>query len=51
MKSCTTEVAASRLISIDGRSVILIDTPGFDNTQGKDLHDILTDIADHLDTK
>jgi hypothetical protein len=49
LKSCTTEVASSRTFPIESHDVILLDTPGFDNTQGKDIQGILADIIEHLD--
>ena len=44
--SCTSEVAYSNC-TIDGRRVILIDTPGFDDTNVSDA-DILEGIAAYL---
>ena len=46
--SCTSEVAYSNC-TIDGRRVILIDTPGFDDTTISDT-DILKMIALYLST-
>ncbi|PVF96700.1 hypothetical protein CPB86DRAFT_498406 [Serendipita vermifera] len=48
LRSCTTEVASSDTFLVDGHSIILLDTPGFNNTQQKDLHEILSDITEHM---
>ena len=44
LASCTTEVQLSNEFIIDGRRVILIDTPGFDDTSVSDA-EILNRIA------
>lgn len=35
-ESCTAEIQLSEKFELDGRRVILIDTPGFDNTNQSD---------------
>ncbi|PVF99675.1 hypothetical protein CPB86DRAFT_796456 [Serendipita vermifera] len=47
-RSCTTEVAASREFTVDGHPVVLLDTPGFSNTQGITFSDIMIEIKDCL---
>jgi len=47
LESCTSEVQISRPFFVDGRVVILIDTPGFDDTT-RSKTDILTMIAAYL---
>jgi len=47
--SCTAEVQLADEFTIDGRPVILIDTPGFDDTNKSDT-DILKLIAAFLAT-
>jgi len=47
LESCTSEVQISRPFFVDGRVVILIDTPGFDDTTRSET-DILTMIAAYL---
>ena len=47
--SCTVEVAHAQPFWLDGLSVTLIDTPGFDDTTTSDT-DILTRIAAFLST-
>ncbi|CAL1717188.1 unnamed protein product [Somion occarium] len=49
LKSCTSEVAYSNEFVLDGRRIILVDTPGFDDTTVSDT-DILKLIALHLQT-
>jgi hypothetical protein len=49
--SCTTDVASSREFPFDHHNVVLLDTPGFDNTQKKDFNDIISEIQKHLNTK
>jgi len=49
LNSCTTEVQLANEFTIDGQQVILIDTPGFDDTTKSDT-DILTLIATFLAT-
>ena len=49
LNSCTTEVQLANEFTIDERQVILIDTPGFDDTNKSDT-DILTLIATFLAT-
>lgn len=50
LRSCTHEVQAFRCPhpQDNGRSVVFIDTPGFDDTNTKDT-DILQSIADWLE--
>ncbi|PVF97982.1 hypothetical protein CPB86DRAFT_815142 [Serendipita vermifera] len=47
LTSCTTGVTSSKRFEVDGQDVILLDTPGWDGTEGSflDLHD---QIQDHL---
>ena len=49
LASCTSEVQLADEFVLDGRSVILIDTPGFDDTNKSDT-DILKLIAAFLAT-
>ena len=49
LESCTDEVQLADEFTIDGRRVVLIDTPGFDDTTKSDT-DILRMIADFLAT-
>ena len=49
LRSCTSEVAYSHEFQLFGRRIILIDTPGFDDTTKSDT-DILKLIALHLST-
>jgi len=49
LESCTAEVQLADEFTLDGRSVILIDTPGFDDTSKSDT-DILKMIAAFLAT-
>lgn len=45
--SCTDEVQLADEFTLDGRRVVLIDTPGFDDTAKSDT-DVLRTIADFL---
>ena len=47
LRSCTEAVAATEPFDLDGRKVVLVDTPGFDDTTKSDS-DILKLIADFL---
>ena len=47
LASCTAEVELADEFTLDGRSVTLIDTPGFNNTSKSDI-EILEIIADFL---
>ena len=47
MASCTAEVTLADEFTLDGRRVILMDTPGFDDTSKTDT-EILTIIATFL---
>ena len=47
LKSCTAEVEVAEEFTLDGRRVILIDTPGFDDTTVSDA-EILEKIAAFL---
>ena len=47
LKSCTAEVQVANEFTIDGRRVVLIDTPGFDDTNVSDA-EILERIAAFL---
>jgi predicted GTPase len=49
LESCTTEVQLADEFVLDGRRVVLIDTPGFDDTTKRDT-DILKTIATFLAT-
>ena len=49
LESCTAEVKLADKFTLDGRSVTLIDTPGFDDTTKSDS-DILEMIAAFLAT-
>ena len=49
LDSCTAEVQLAKKFTLDGRSVTLIDTPGFDDTVLSDS-DILEMIAAFLAT-
>jgi GTPase Era involved in 16S rRNA processing len=46
LESCTSEVEVANEFTLDGRQVVLIDTPGFDDTDKSDT-DILMLIAEH----
>jgi predicted GTPase len=37
LHSCTKEVARSPVFTVDGRRVVLIDTPGFDDNEVSDV--------------
>ena len=47
LKSCTAEVQVANEFTLDGRQIILIDTPGFDDTNVSDA-EILEKIAAFL---
>ena len=47
LDSCTSEIQESEEFVLDGRRVILIDTPGFDDTHKSDT-DVLKSIAAFL---
>jgi GTPase Era involved in 16S rRNA processing len=47
-KSCTTKVASSKVFTVDCYDVVLLDTPGFDNTQRENVLDIESKIEKHL---
>ena len=49
LKSCTAEVQLSNEFTLDDRRIVLIDTPGFDDTSKSDT-DILKTIAAFLAT-
>ena len=49
LESCTSSVQMAQAFELDGRSVTLIDTPGFDDTSKSDS-DILRMIAAFLAT-
>jgi hypothetical protein len=49
LQSCTSVVQAAAPFELDGRRVLLIDTPGFDDTTRSDT-DILKMIAHFLST-
>ncbi|PVF93005.1 hypothetical protein CPB86DRAFT_839278 [Serendipita vermifera] len=48
MRSCTMKVAATRPFNVNGRAVILLDTPGFNDTQGGSFQEIMTSIRRYL---
>ncbi|KDQ53049.1 hypothetical protein JAAARDRAFT_39764 [Jaapia argillacea MUCL 33604] len=50
LESCTDRIEYSRSVSIRGRRVRLIDTPGFDDSQRSDA-DVLNQIASFLSTE
>ena len=50
MESCTSDVEVAQEFSLDGQQVILIDTPGFDDTNKSDA-EILMLIAAFLASK
>ena len=47
LESCTTEVQLANELTLDGRTVILIDTPGFDDTTKSDA-EVLKIVAAFL---
>lgn len=47
LKSCTSEIQESEEFILDNRRVVLIDTPGFDDTHKSDT-DVLKAIAAFL---
>lgn len=47
LQSCTSEVMTSNPFTLNGHTVMLIDTPGFDDTNRSDT-DILSSIAAYL---
>ncbi|PVF99679.1 hypothetical protein CPB86DRAFT_756523 [Serendipita vermifera] len=47
LKSCTFEVTATEAFLVNGKAVVLLDTPGFDDTKSSDF-DILEQIADYM---
>ena len=47
LKSCTAEVQVANEFTLDGRQILLIDTPGFDDTNVSDA-EILERIAAFL---
>ena len=49
LKSCTADVQTAGAFDLDGRRVVLIDTPGFDDTTKSDT-DVLKIIAAFLET-
>jgi len=49
LESCTNIVQPGKPFNLDGRSVVLIDTPGFDDTMRSDV-DVLNTIATFLAT-
>jgi predicted GTPase len=49
LHSCTAEVVASRPFNVDGESIVLFDTPGFDDTTISDA-DTLKRIAEFLES-
>ena len=49
LHSCTSEIQFSPTFVVDGRSIVLIDTPGFNDTVMEDA-DVLKDISAFLAT-
>jgi len=49
LESCTNAVQSGRPFDLDGRRVVLVDTPGFDDTVRSDV-DVLNMIATFLAT-
>jgi len=49
LESCTSVVQPGKPFDLDGRPVVLIDTPGFDDTVRSDV-DVLNMIAAFLET-
>ena len=49
LASCTDQVQLADEFTLDGRRVVLIDTPGFDDTTKSDT-EVLRMIADFLTT-
>ena len=47
LKSCTNVVQVSKPFELDDKPIVLIDTPGFDDTHKSDI-DILRIIAHYL---
>jgi predicted GTPase len=47
LHSCTADIQVSHTFELEGRSVMLIDTPGFDDTSKSDT-DILRTISSFL---
>jgi predicted GTPase len=47
LESCTSEIQVSEEFVLDGRRVVLIDTPGFDDTNKSDT-EVLKSIAVYL---
>ncbi|PVF99678.1 hypothetical protein CPB86DRAFT_796459 [Serendipita vermifera] len=48
LRSCTTEIRPTKSFSVNGPKVILLDTPGFDDTQSSN-YDILEEITEYMD--
>lgn len=49
LRSCTQQVTASEPFNVDGQSIVLFDTPGFDDTTISDA-DTLKRIAEFLES-
>jgi predicted GTPase len=49
LESCTNEVQTSQSFPLDEKNVVLVDTPGFDDTTKSDT-DVLKMIAAYLQT-
>ncbi|CAG8631468.1 12800_t:CDS:2 [Acaulospora colombiana] len=47
LKSCTQEIAPTDCFRVGGKNVVLLDTPGFDDTKVSD-YDILEGIAEYM---
>lgn len=50
LKPCTTKVKSSQPFYVNGRDVVLIDTPGFDDALRNEF-EILEEVADHLEKR
>ena len=50
LMSCTDKIELSRPFQLDGKEVILVDTPGFDDTAKSDS-DVLSLVCDYLQSE
>ncbi|CAG8631451.1 12799_t:CDS:2 [Acaulospora colombiana] len=51
LRSLTTKVAATDPFMVDNQRVVLLDTPGFDNTNGMSFREIMLEIQTYLTRK
>jgi hypothetical protein len=51
LKSRTAKVASTAPFLVDNQPVVLIDTPGFNNTEGKIFSDVIAEARQYLDQK